>query len=94
MNVCITQKPSPHDRNPFNKEELSAILKFGAEELFKDSDDEDELQVGDVHLNIFIITSLQPITHLTIPHTSLQHASSLPSSHHFSGGYRRHTENG
>ena len=31
---------------PFNKEELSAILKFGAEELFKEEDkDEDDLQV-------------------------------------------------
>ncbi|ESO01124.1 hypothetical protein HELRODRAFT_192382 [Helobdella robusta] len=30
---------------PFNKEELSAILKFGAEELFKESEDEDDIQV-------------------------------------------------
>ncbi len=31
---------------PFNKGELAAILKFGAEELFKDSDeDEEEPQV-------------------------------------------------
>lgn len=28
-------------RNPFNKDELNSILKFGAEELFKESDDED-----------------------------------------------------
>lgn len=28
--------------NPFSKEELSAILKFGAEELFKDEEDGDE----------------------------------------------------
>lgn len=27
---------------PFNKEELGAILKFGAEELFKEIDDNDE----------------------------------------------------
>merc|ERR1712226_1410049 len=32
--------------NPFNKDELNAILKFGAEELFKeDEDEDDELQV-------------------------------------------------
>ena len=32
---------------PFNKEELSAILKFGAEELFKEGDGEDtQLQVS------------------------------------------------
>lgn len=32
--------------NPFNKEELAAILKFGAEELFKEGDGEDtQLQV-------------------------------------------------
>lgn len=31
---------------PFNKEELNAILKFGAEELFKEGNDDDEdLQV-------------------------------------------------
>lgn len=28
--------------NPFNKEDLNAILKFGAEELFKDDDENDE----------------------------------------------------
>jgi len=30
---------------PFNKEELNTILKFGAEELFKEVDDDDEVQV-------------------------------------------------
>ena len=30
----------------FNKEELNAILKFGAEELFKETEEDDELQVG------------------------------------------------
>ena len=29
----------------FNKDELNAILKFGAEELFKETDDDEELQV-------------------------------------------------
>ena len=28
--------------NPFNKEELSSILKFGAEELFKEAEEEDD----------------------------------------------------
>ena len=31
--------------NPFNKEELSAILKFGAEELFKEGDEEQDMQL-------------------------------------------------
>jgi len=34
---------------PFNKEELNTILKFGAEELFKEVDDEDEVQVRRCH---------------------------------------------
>jgi chromodomain-helicase-DNA-binding protein 1 len=35
---------------PFNKEELASILKFGAEELFKDEDDEeaDEPDIDDI----------------------------------------------
>jgi len=31
---------------PFNKEELNAILKFGAEELFKDDEDGDDEPVN------------------------------------------------
>uniref|UniRef100_A0A182SSR7 DNA helicase n=1 Tax=Anopheles maculatus TaxID=74869 RepID=A0A182SSR7_9DIPT len=34
--------------NPFNKDELSAILKFGAEELFKEEEDGDEELVCDI----------------------------------------------
>ena len=30
---------------PFNKRELTAILKFGAEELFKETETEEDLQV-------------------------------------------------
>ena len=30
---------------PFTKEELNSILKFGAEELFKEAEDEDDVQV-------------------------------------------------
>jgi len=36
---------------PFNKEELNTILKFGAEELFKEGDDEDEVQVRTSNLS-------------------------------------------
>uniref|UniRef100_A0A3P8UY20 Chromodomain helicase DNA binding protein 2 n=1 Tax=Cynoglossus semilaevis TaxID=244447 RepID=A0A3P8UY20_CYNSE len=40
---------SPHSSNPFNKEELTAILKFGAEELFKEPEgEESELQEMDI----------------------------------------------
>lgn len=31
-----------HSSAPFNKEELSAILKFGAEELFKEPEGEEQ----------------------------------------------------
>ncbi|CAH2254792.1 jg15380 [Pararge aegeria aegeria] len=34
--------------NPFNKEDLNAILKFGAEELFKDDDENEEDPVCDI----------------------------------------------
>lgn len=37
--------------NPFNKEDLNAILKFGAEELFKDDDENDEDPV--VSISVF-----------------------------------------
>jgi chromodomain-helicase-DNA-binding protein 1 len=43
------------DRNtPFNKDELSAILKFGAEDLFKENDGErdKELQVNQRGKNV------------------------------------------
>lgn len=40
---------APSSSNPFNKEELAAILKFGAEELFKEGDGEDtQLQEMDI----------------------------------------------
>lgn len=40
----------PNRNTPFNKDELSAILKFGAEDLFKEGDGErdKELQVRDI----------------------------------------------
>ncbi|NXL54193.1 CHD1 protein, partial [Podilymbus podiceps] len=45
---------TPSSSTPFNKEELSAILKFGAEELFKEPEgEEEEPQVnGTVHLHL------------------------------------------
>jgi len=44
--VCVCVCMSSNSTMPFNKEELNTILKFGAEELFKEGDDEDEVQVG------------------------------------------------
>ena len=42
---------------PFNKEELSAILKFGAEELFKEEDqDDDEVSPANSLIQISNIT--------------------------------------
>ncbi|XP_022915044.1 chromodomain-helicase-DNA-binding protein 1 [Onthophagus taurus] len=38
----VLDKKGNSNSNPFNKEDLTAILKFGAEELFKDEDDKDE----------------------------------------------------
>lgn len=40
--TVLDKKGSNSNSNPFNKEDLSAILKFGAEELFKDEEDGDE----------------------------------------------------
>jgi len=42
--VCVCSNSTM----PFNKEELNTILKFGAEELFKEGDDEDEVQVTSI----------------------------------------------
>lgn len=47
--TCFFSNPAviTHSSAPFNKEELSAILKFGAEELFKEPEgEEQEPQVG------------------------------------------------
>ena len=49
MHVCIVA--TPFRSIPFDKEELTAVLKFGAEELFKESRDEQgdkELQEMDI----------------------------------------------
>ncbi|KAL1493434.1 hypothetical protein ABEB36_011490 [Hypothenemus hampei] len=38
----VLDKKASSNNNPFNKEDLTAILKFGAEELFKDEDVDEE----------------------------------------------------
>jgi chromodomain-helicase-DNA-binding protein 1 len=38
----VLDRKSASSTTPFNKEDLTAILKFGAEELFKDEEDGDE----------------------------------------------------
>ncbi|XP_066248842.1 chromodomain-helicase-DNA-binding protein 1 isoform X1 [Euwallacea similis] len=38
----VLDKKGSNNTNPFNKEDLTAILKFGAEELFKDEDVDEE----------------------------------------------------
>lgn len=49
--------------NPFNKEELTAILKFGAEELFKEAEgEESEPQVppgATCHIDVDSVHSVQ-----------------------------------
>lgn len=51
--TCLTLLPIYFSSNPFNKEELSAILKFGAEELFKEAEgEESEPQVLQ---NLFVL---------------------------------------
>lgn len=44
----VLDKKNSSNNNPFNKEDLTAILKFGAEELFKDEEDKDEELTCDI----------------------------------------------
>ncbi|XP_021925185.1 chromodomain-helicase-DNA-binding protein 1 isoform X3 [Zootermopsis nevadensis] len=44
----VLDKKSASSTTPFNKEDLTAILKFGAEELFKDEEDGDEDPTCDI----------------------------------------------
>ena len=46
---------------PFSKAELTSILKFGAEELFKEEDEDEEPQVRTVHSCEFYIENLRVI---------------------------------
>jgi len=40
--TVLDKKNAGTNNNPFNKEDLNAILKFGAEDLFKDEENGDE----------------------------------------------------
>uniref|UniRef100_A0A6A7FVM9 Chromodomain-helicase-DNA-binding protein 1-like n=2 Tax=Hirondellea gigas TaxID=1518452 RepID=A0A6A7FVM9_9CRUS len=44
----VFNKKLNSNSNPFNKDELNAILKFGADELFKDDDEENDEPVCDI----------------------------------------------
>ncbi|XP_055385541.1 chromodomain-helicase-DNA-binding protein 1 [Condylostylus longicornis] len=46
--TVLDKTSSATNSNPFNKEDLSAILKFGAEELFKDEQENDDDLVCDI----------------------------------------------
>ncbi|XP_068971300.1 chromodomain-helicase-DNA-binding protein 1 isoform X2 [Bombus flavifrons] len=46
--TVLDKKSAGTNNNPFNKEDLNAILKFGAEDLFKDEEDGDEEPTCDI----------------------------------------------
>lgn len=46
--TVFNKKLGSGNSNPFNKDELNAILKFGADELFKDEEDETDEPVCDI----------------------------------------------
>lgn len=46
--TVLDKKNAGTNSNPFNKEDLTAILKFGAEDLFKDEEDGDEEPACDI----------------------------------------------
>ncbi|KAG7198230.1 hypothetical protein KM043_005637 [Ampulex compressa] len=46
--TVLDKKNAGTNSNPFNKEDLNAILKFGAEDLFKDEEDGDEEPTCDI----------------------------------------------
>lgn len=52
----VLDKKSSSATNQFNKEELTAILKFGTEELFKDEEEGDEEPV--VCLHVFVLLTI------------------------------------
>lgn len=57
----VLSKTNTPSTNPFNKEELSSILKFGAEDLFKEHD-----QDHDQKLHVNISSSLYSIFFLVV----------------------------
>ncbi|KAG0728026.1 Chromodomain-helicase-DNA-binding protein 1 [Chionoecetes opilio] len=46
--TVFNKKIASSNSTPFNREELNAILRFGAEELFKDDDENEEEPVCDI----------------------------------------------
>lgn len=50
--TVLDKKNAGTNNNPFNKEDLNAILKFGAEDLFKDEEDGDEEPTVIFRMNI------------------------------------------
>lgn len=55
--TVLDKKNAGTNSNPFNKEDLNAILKFGAEDLFKDEEDGDEEPT--VSLFVYLISLVQ-----------------------------------
>lgn len=53
----VLDKKSGTNSTPFNKEELTAILKFGAEELFKDEENADEEPTVSLKVNFLFLTT-------------------------------------
>lgn len=54
--TVLDKKGASTTTTPFNKEDLTAILKFGAEELFKDEEDGDEDPTVSPDSAIFILS--------------------------------------
>lgn len=52
--TVLDKKNAGTNSNPFNKEDLTAILKFGAEDLFKDEEDGDEEPAVSLLAYIFV----------------------------------------
>jgi chromodomain-helicase-DNA-binding protein 1 len=50
--VKLTTSTSFPSSNPFNKDELTAILKFGAEDLFKEAEGEETEPTVHRHISI------------------------------------------
>ena len=85
VGVCVCVGVCSSGTMPFNKEELNTILKFGAEELFKEGDDEDEVQVW---------YSPAPVIHLQrllFEWPSQHGAAWVPLLHLFNGLFSRTT---
>lgn len=64
----VLDKNDPGNSTPFSKEELNSILKFGAEELFKEKDDTDKdesqmLQIDDIDEILKRAETREDLTH-------------------------------